>query len=140
MLALGVWERNRLLRSFPWRWGSGGRVLTSGGCAFLRLERIDHVFLLLASTRTLRLKCLTIYIMMWLVNERAFLAVFDTGLRFSGTIAVCRMEETRKAAFRTADFRGSCERVSFEVNIAVFVYCSLRLDFLEFCAFSGWTW
>jgi hypothetical protein len=104
--------------------------LTSRGRAFLRLQRIDHVFLLLASTGTLRLKCLTIYIMMWLVNERPFLAIFDTRLRFSGAIAVGRMEETRKAAFRAANFGSSCERISFEVDIAVFVYCTLRLDFL----------
>jgi hypothetical protein len=73
--------------------------LTSVGRALLRLERIDHVLFLLASARTLRLKCLTIYIMMWLVNERAFLAIFDTRLGFSGPIAVGRMEKTRKAAF-----------------------------------------
>jgi hypothetical protein len=37
--------------------------------------------------------------MVWLFNEGAFLAIFDTSLGFSGTIAVGRMEETRKAAF-----------------------------------------
>jgi hypothetical protein len=36
---------------------------------------------------------------MWFVNERALLAVFDTRLGFSGTIAVGRMKETRKTAF-----------------------------------------
>lgn len=113
--------------------------MTSGGRAFLRFERIDHVFLLLASTGTLRLKCLTIYIMMWFVNKGAFLAIFDSRLRFSGPIAVGRMEKSRKAAFRAAYFGGSGKRVSFEVNSAVFVYCSLRLDFPYFRAFSGWT-
>jgi len=73
--------------------------LTSVGRAFLRLERIDHVFLLLASARAFRLKCLTVYIMVWLVDEWAFLAILDPRFRFSGPIAVGRMEETRKAAF-----------------------------------------
>jgi hypothetical protein len=78
--------------------------------------------------------------MMWLVNERAFLAILDPRLGFSGPIAVGRMEKTGKAAFRAADFGGSCERISLEVNVAAFVECSLRLDFLCFCAFSGGTW
>jgi hypothetical protein len=83
------------------------------------------------------LKCLTIYIVMWLVNEGALLAVFDTRLGFSSTIAVGRMEETGKAAFRAAYFSGSCERVSLEVYVAVFVDCSISLDFWPFVSFSG---
>jgi hypothetical protein len=78
--------------------------------------------------------------MVWLVNERAFLAVFDTRLWFPGTVTVGRMEETRKPAFRATYFGSSCERVSFQVNIAVVVYCSFRLDFLCIGSFSGRTW
>ncbi len=99
VLTLGVGKRYGFLWAFPRRRRSGGRVLTSVGRAFLRLEGIDHVFLLLASARTFRLKCLTVYIMMWLVDEGAFLAILDPRFRFSGPIAFGRMEETRKAAF-----------------------------------------
>jgi hypothetical protein len=89
---------------------------------------IDLILLLLSSARTFRLECLTIDIDVWFVNERMFLAVFNAGCRFSCTISVGRMEETRETALGAAYFGDSFERIAFEQDLTIFVDCSLCLD------------
>lgn len=106
IVAFGRRVRDRFGGAFGgwWRWSR--RILTPGRRAFFRLlslQRVHHIFLLLASSRALRHKCLSVDIMVCLVYKWSFFAVFDAGFWFSCPIAVGWMEKSEETTFLTAD-------------------------------------
>jgi hypothetical protein len=125
--ALGRWELDSFL--FLGRRGCG--VLTSVRGAFFRrlcLKRVDHILLLLAPARSFSLEDLPVDIEVFFLDEVWFLAVFDSGIWLSRSVAVGRMQESRKETLRTTDLLRGLERVTTQVDFAIDVSCSFCLN------------